>query len=45
MLMEYENKRYLADIFTKNYPELMQEFIRDDHFHTISIVSLSVHSS
>lgn len=42
MLMEYENKRYLADVFTKHYPELMQEFIRDDHFHSISVVSLSV---
>lgn len=42
LLMEYENKKLLADVFTKHYPELMQEFIRDDHFHSISIVSLSV---
>lgn len=42
MLMEYENKKSLAVVFTKNYPELMQEFIRDDHYHSFSIVSLSV---
>lgn len=42
MLMEYENKKTLAVCFTKNYPELMQDFIRDDHYHSISVVSLSV---
>lgn len=42
MLMEYENKKILAIAFTKNYPSLMQEFIRDDHDHSFSIVSLSV---
>ncbi|KAG4075561.1 hypothetical protein HA402_003386 [Bradysia odoriphaga] len=42
MLMEYENKKTLAILFTKLYPSLMQEFIRDDHEHSFSVVSLSV---
>lgn len=42
MLMEYENKKILAIAFTKHYPTLMQDFIRDDHEHIFSIVSLSV---
>lgn len=40
--MEYENKKVLAIIFTKLYPTLMQDFIRDDHEHSFSVVSLSV---
>lgn len=42
MLMEYENKKALAILFTKLYPTLMQDFIRDDHEHSFSVVSLSV---
>lgn len=42
MLMEYENKKVLAVVFTKLYPTLMQDFIRDDHEHSFSVVSLSV---
>lgn len=42
MLMEYENKKKLAVVFTQKYAHLMQEFIRDDHFHSFSVVSLSV---
>lgn len=42
MLMEYENKKLLAVLFTKLYPTLMQDYIRDDHDHSYSIVSLSV---
>uniref|UniRef100_A0A6E8V8A1 E3 ubiquitin-protein ligase n=1 Tax=Anopheles coluzzii TaxID=1518534 RepID=A0A6E8V8A1_ANOCL len=42
MLMEYENKKLLATTFTKLYTSLMQDFIRDDHYHSFSIVSLSV---
>lgn len=42
MLMEYENKKILAIIFAKLYPTLMQDFIRDDHEHSFSVVSLSV---
>lgn len=40
--MEYENKKILAIEFTQNYPTLMQDFIRDDHEHSFSVVSLSV---
>ncbi|XP_053678473.1 E3 ubiquitin-protein ligase UBR1 [Anopheles nili] len=42
MLMEYDNKKILAQTFTKLYASLMQDFIRDDHYHSFSIVSLSV---
>lgn len=42
MLMEYGNKKSLAVVFTKLYANLMQDFIRDDHYHSFSIVSLSV---
>lgn len=42
MLMEYANKRQLAQTFIKLYPTLMSDYIRDDHDHSISIVSLSV---
>uniref|UniRef100_A0A2M4A3M0 E3 ubiquitin-protein ligase n=2 Tax=Anopheles triannulatus TaxID=58253 RepID=A0A2M4A3M0_9DIPT len=42
MLMEYEHKKELATVFTRLYSSLMQDFIRDDHYHSFSIVSLSV---
>jgi E3 ubiquitin-protein ligase UBR2 len=42
MLMEYENKKALAIGFMKVYNSIMQEFIRDDQYHSYSIVSLSV---
>ncbi|XP_055625385.1 E3 ubiquitin-protein ligase UBR1 [Toxorhynchites rutilus septentrionalis] len=42
MLMEYENKKALAVMFTKLYANLMQDFIRDDHYHSFSVASLSV---
>ncbi|XP_055680876.1 E3 ubiquitin-protein ligase UBR1 [Lutzomyia longipalpis] len=42
MLMEYENKKKLAVVFTKLYASVMQDYIRDDHDHSFSIVSLSV---
>uniref|UniRef100_A0A1L8DT83 E3 ubiquitin-protein ligase n=1 Tax=Nyssomyia neivai TaxID=330878 RepID=A0A1L8DT83_9DIPT len=42
MLMEYENKKKLAVVFTKLYASIMQDYIRDDHDHSFSIVSLSV---
>ncbi|XP_057659801.1 E3 ubiquitin-protein ligase UBR2 isoform X1 [Diorhabda carinulata] len=42
MLLEYENKKALAKIFTKNYGQVMKDFIKDDHDHTYSISSLSV---
>lgn len=42
MLLEYENKKALAKIFTKNYGQVTKDFIKDDHEHTYSISSLSV---
>ncbi|XP_031834567.1 ubr1 ubiquitin ligase [Nomia melanderi] len=42
MLMEYESKKALAIVFTNNYGTVMKDFIRDDHDHSFSIVSLSV---
>ncbi|KAJ8971803.1 hypothetical protein NQ317_010778, partial [Molorchus minor] len=42
MLLEYENKKALAKIFTKNYGQVMKDFIKDDHDHAYSISSLSV---
>ncbi|KAJ8911051.1 hypothetical protein NQ315_004698 [Exocentrus adspersus] len=42
MLLEYENKKALAKIFTKNYGQVMKDFIKDDHDHTYSISSLYV---
>ncbi|XP_045481079.1 E3 ubiquitin-protein ligase UBR1 [Harmonia axyridis] len=42
MLPEYENKKALAKIFTKNYGHVIKDFIRDDHDHSYSIASLSV---
>lgn len=42
MLMEYESKKALAIVFTYNYGSVMKDFIKDDHDHSFSIVSLSV---
>lgn len=42
MLLEYENKKALAKIFTKNYGVVMKDFIKDDHDHSFSVSSLSV---
>lgn len=42
MLMEYENKKALAKIFTRNYGQVLKDFIKDDHDHSYSIASLSV---
>lgn len=43
MLMEYENKKTLAVMFTRQYTRVMQDFIcHDDHDHSFSIVSMSV---
>jgi E3 ubiquitin-protein ligase UBR2 len=42
MLMEYESKKELAINFTKVYTNIMQDFLRDDHYHSFSVVSLSV---
>jgi len=42
MLMEYESKKALSIVFTNNYGSVMKDFIKDDHDHSFSIVSLSV---
>lgn len=42
MLLEYENKKELAKVFTKNYGSVMKDFIKDDHDHSFSVSSLSV---
>lgn len=42
MLMDYESKKALAIVFTRNYGSMIKDFIRDDHDHSFSIVSLSV---
>ncbi|CAH1958819.1 unnamed protein product [Acanthoscelides obtectus] len=42
MLLEYDNKKALAKIFTKNYGQIMKDFIKDDHDHSYSISSLAV---
>lgn len=42
MLMEYENKKALAIMFTRQYTRIMADFVSDDHDHSFSIVSLSV---
>lgn len=42
MLMEYENKKTLAVMFTRQYTRIMIDYIHDDHDHSFSIVSLSV---
>ncbi|KAK6637539.1 hypothetical protein RUM44_007961 [Polyplax serrata] len=42
MLMEYNNKKALAGVFTKNYGTVIKDFINDDHDHSFSIASLSV---
>ncbi|XP_076237456.1 ubr1 ubiquitin ligase [Calliopsis andreniformis] len=42
MLTVYETKKDLAIVFTRCYGAVMKDFIRDDHDHSFSIVSLSV---
>lgn len=42
LLMDQESKQTFAKLFTRNYPELMKEFIADDHEHSASVTSLSV---
>ncbi|CAH2055648.1 unnamed protein product, partial [Iphiclides podalirius] len=41
-LMDYDTKRTMAILFTKNYGSILKDFIRDDHDHSFSISSLSV---
>lgn len=41
-LMDYESKKALSILFTKNYASVMKDFIYDDHDHSFSVSSLSV---
>lgn len=42
MLMDARCKRDFARAFTRDYPDLLKEFVADDHEHPVSITSLSV---
>ncbi|XP_060067571.1 E3 ubiquitin-protein ligase UBR2-like isoform X1 [Ylistrum balloti] len=42
VLMDLECKKQFAILFTKHYPTLVRDFIRDDHYRSVSITSLSV---
>lgn len=42
MFKEYENKKAFAKVFTENYGSIMKDFTRDDHDHSVSVVSLAV---
>ncbi|CAL8120131.1 unnamed protein product [Orchesella dallaii] len=42
MLKDYELKKRFATLFSRNYADMMKDFIIDDHDHPYSITSLSV---
>ena len=42
LMKDYETKRELAVIFAENYPEILQDYYRDDQERESSIMSLSV---
>ncbi|XP_025104449.1 E3 ubiquitin-protein ligase UBR2-like [Pomacea canaliculata] len=42
VLKDAECKKQFAVIFTKHYPQMMQDFNEDDHDHDVSVTSLSV---
>ncbi|KAL3216691.1 hypothetical protein MRX96_032862 [Rhipicephalus microplus] len=42
MLMDGRCKQDFARAFTRDYPDLLKEFVADDHEHPVSITSLSV---
>ncbi|XP_076464873.1 E3 ubiquitin-protein ligase UBR2-like isoform X2 [Babylonia areolata] len=42
VLKDPECKKQFAVIFTKHYPQMVEDFIHDDHDHDVSVVSLSV---
>ncbi|XP_048259504.1 E3 ubiquitin-protein ligase UBR2-like isoform X2 [Haliotis rufescens] len=41
-LMDQECKKLFAGIFTKHYATVMKDFIRDDHYRSVSITCISV---
>lgn len=42
MLMDARCKRAFACNFTRDYPDLLKDFVADDHEHPVSVTSLSV---
>jgi len=42
MLLENSSKKDLATVFTKNYGDIVKDFIKDDHDHAYSVTILSV---
>lgn len=42
MLMDQHSKKAFAEVFTRNYSELMAAFSGDDHEHSVSVTSLAV---
>ena len=42
LLMDAKSKKEFAKIFIRNYGQIMNDFIVDDHDHSMSITSLSV---
>eukprot|EP00111_Clytia_hemisphaerica_P018489 TCONS_00054716-protein len=42
ILMDMYGRQQFAITFCKNYSQIMSEFIKDDHEHSISVASLSV---
>ena len=42
LMKDYENKRQLSVIFTSNYPDIVEDYIRDNQERDASIMSLSV---
>lgn len=41
MLTEYSIKEQFARLITRIYPKLMRDFIKDDHDHSVSILTLT----
>lgn len=41
MLTEYSIKERFARLLTRIYPKLMQDFIQDDHDHSVSILTMT----
>ncbi|KAH9420663.1 E3 ubiquitin-protein ligase ubr1 [Dermatophagoides pteronyssinus] len=42
LLLDLEPKKQFARLFTRHYPHLLQDFIKDDHEEHVSLLSLSV---
>ncbi|KAI2798556.1 E3 ubiquitin-protein ligase ubr1, partial [Blomia tropicalis] len=42
LLLDLETKKQFARLFTRNYPAIIADYMRDDHEHRVSILCLSV---